>query len=99
MVVDPSWCEGMRMAYRTILYLVQSNLTGVTYRSNILQPLVLSALQAIGSGTVLQHHKAGPHRARVVNDFLQEHQVNCTDWLASSLDLNPTEHLWDVLGQ
>lgn len=41
-------------AYRTPFYWVHVNLTGVEYRDNILQPLVLLALPAIGPGAILQ---------------------------------------------
>lgn len=58
---------GMGMAYKTLLILVQSNLTGMAYRENILQPQVLPALQVIGPGAVLQNNSR-PHRARVVKN-------------------------------
>ena len=90
---------GIGRNYRTPLYRVQGNLTGLGYRDNMLQPLVLPAMQALGPGAILQDDNARPHRARVVNDFLQQQQVIRMDWPACSPDLNPNEHAWDVLGR
>ena len=45
---------------------------------------------------VLQYN-ARPHRACVVNDFLQQQQGTHMNWPARSLDLDPSKHLWDVL--
>lgn len=54
-----------------------------------LQPLVRSALRAIGQGSIVQDDNARPHLARDVNDFLQQLQVTQMDWPALSADLNP----------
>lgn len=82
----------MGSAYKTFHYLVQGSLTGVAYRDNILQPLVLPVLQALGPGAILQDNSARLHRARVVSDFPQQHKVNSIDWQACFPELNPIEH-------
>lgn len=53
----------------------------------------------MGRGSILQDVNAMPHRALVVRDFLQRHQVVCMDWAARSPDLAPIEHLWDIFGR
>ena len=90
---------GFSAHHRTPLHHVQGNLNGQRYRDEILRPLVVPALQQIGQQAVLQDDNARPHRARVVNIFLQQAGVNRMDWPACSPDLNPTENLWEHLEQ
>ena len=40
---------------------------------------------------------AWPHRSRAVTAYLQSEAVTCVPWSAMSPDLNPTEHIWDML--
>jgi transposase len=42
---------------------------------------------------------ARPHRARAVTAYLQSEAVTYVPWTATSLDLNPTEHTWNMLGR
>ncbi|GFV31854.1 transposable element Tcb2 transposase [Trichonephila clavipes] len=42
-----------------------------------------------------------PHRANIVNPnaFQSAEDITCMDWSAYSPDLNPIEHVWDMLGR
>ena len=37
-----------------------------------------------------------PHRAHVVNDFLQDNDIARLEWRACSPDMNPIEHAWNI---
>ncbi|GFW68424.1 transposable element Tcb1 transposase [Trichonephila clavipes] len=40
-----------------------------------------------------------PHRANIVDECLQSEDIICIDWPAYSLNLNPIEHVVDMLGR
>ena len=42
---------------------------------------------------------ARPHRARIVQHFLQQEDVQTIPWPAMSPDMNPIEHAWDPIGR
>ena len=72
--------------------------TAVRYRDEILVPIVRLYTAALGPTFVLMDDDARPHRAAIVDDYLESEGIGRMAWPAYSPDLNPTENLWDALG-
>ena len=88
---------GVSQHHRTELVVIAGNLNTVRYREDVL-PHVVPFLQAHPDMT-LQHDNATSHTARSVRDFLQDRIVSVLPWPVKSSDLNPIEHVWDLLDQ
>ncbi|GFY34773.1 transposable element Tcb2 transposase [Trichonephila clavipes] len=65
----------------------------------ILRPHVIPYAGAIGDSFVFQDDNARPHRARLVENMLEAETIQRMEWPASSPDLNPIEHVWDMFGR
>ncbi|KAI4905091.1 hypothetical protein NFI96_030886 [Prochilodus magdalenae] len=89
---------GISLEGRTDLYrLDNGTLTAIRYQDEILGPVVRPYAGAVGPGFLLVHNNARPHVARVCRQFLENEGLDTIDWLTGLPDLNPIEHLWDIM--
>lgn len=82
---------------KTDLVVIPGNLNAQRYIDNVLRPVVVPFLRQ-HPGLLMQDN-ARPHTARLTQNYLARHNVNVLPWPACSPDMNPIEHIWDLLGR
>lgn len=91
---------GISLGYRTDLHIFKrGSVTAVRYRDEVLEPFVRLYAAAVGPTFVLMDDNARPHRADIVDDYLESEGIARMAWAAYSPDLNPIENVWDALGR
>nr|KAG5687109.1 hypothetical protein BaRGS_008656 [Batillaria attramentaria] len=92
--------DGISVQGKTDLHVFWSGtLTAIRYRDEILDPAVRPYAGAIGPEFILMVDNARPHTARIVDQYLEEESMERRECRARSPDLNPIEHVWDMIGR
>lgn len=91
---------GINLNSRTELVLVnRGSITADRYIREVLEPHVIPFARNIAGNFIFMHDNARPHVARSVQNFLRQEEIDVMVWPPRSPDMNPIEHVWDMLGR
>ncbi|GFU90704.1 transposable element Tc3 transposase [Trichonephila clavipes] len=90
---------GITLGSRTDLHVQSVRITGHIHLDVILEQHVRLFRGTIGAEFLFMDDNVRPHRANIVDECLQSEDITRMDWSTYLPDLNPIEHVWDMLGR
>ena len=87
---------GISMHTKTPIVTIQGNLTARKYQTDVLLPHLIPHIRA-NRGMGLFQDNAPCHAARTSQNMMAANNIRIIHMTAKSPDLNPIEHLWDLM--
>lgn len=88
---------GIAIGRRTPLYICNRNMNSIVYQNDIINNIIVPLARTIGPDFQFLDDNARPHRAQIVMQAIEEGEIQHLPLPARSPDLNPVEHVWDML--
>ena len=88
----------IRFGWKSRLLVIDRTMTAQRYMDTVLQAEIVPHFQ-LNPHDIFMHNNARPHVAGCCQDMLRDNNITVLPWPAYSADMNPIEHLWDILGR